>query len=132
MNSNFAVKLAERSNRTYLLSIWWITFFKHLDSLLYGNGMYRTSIRSSQAVTLALNWVKQFPVSIVKNLIGKNLTEKVTVFSKSFVIFPSQKYSPTKISSAEKFSPTKGFTWRTSFGKCTFPPVFLFLSLKVH
>ena len=31
-NSNFALKLAERSNHSFLLSIWWITFFKHLYS----------------------------------------------------------------------------------------------------
>ena len=29
-NPNFAAKLAERSNHSFLLSIWWITFFKHL------------------------------------------------------------------------------------------------------
>ena len=31
-NPNFAVKLAERSNHSFLLYIWWITFFKHLCS----------------------------------------------------------------------------------------------------
>ena len=41
-NSNFAVKPAEKSNHSCLLSIWWITFFKHLYSLICDNGMYRT------------------------------------------------------------------------------------------
>ena len=40
-NSNFAVKLAERSNHLFLLSIWWISFFKHLYLLKCDNGMYR-------------------------------------------------------------------------------------------
>ena len=34
-NSNFAVKVTERSNHSILLSIWWITFFRHL----YDNGI---------------------------------------------------------------------------------------------
>ena len=29
-NQNFAVKLAERRNHSFLLSIWWKTSFKHL------------------------------------------------------------------------------------------------------
>ena len=29
-NSSFAVKVTERSNHLFLLSIWWITFFRHL------------------------------------------------------------------------------------------------------
>ena len=29
-NPVFAVKLAGRNNHSFLLSIWWITFFKHL------------------------------------------------------------------------------------------------------
>ena len=41
-NPNFAVKPAERSNHSFLLSTWWITFFKHLHSLIRDNGMYRT------------------------------------------------------------------------------------------
>ena len=41
-NSNFAVKLTEGSNRSILLWIWWITFFKNLYWLIYDNGMYRT------------------------------------------------------------------------------------------
>ena len=40
--SKFAVKLAERSNHSFLLSIWWITFFRHLYSLICDNGMYGT------------------------------------------------------------------------------------------
>ena len=35
-NSNFAVKLPERRNHSFLLSVWWITYFK------LHNGMYRT------------------------------------------------------------------------------------------
>ena len=34
-NSNFAVKVTERSNHSILLPIWWITFFRHL----YDNGI---------------------------------------------------------------------------------------------
>ena len=33
-NPNFVAKLAERSNHSFLLSIWWIAFFKHLYSLI--------------------------------------------------------------------------------------------------
>ena len=52
-NPNFAIKLAERSSHSLLLSIWWITFFKHLCSLIRD-----------------LNWLKQFfPVIIVKQLL---------------------------------------------------------------
>ena len=36
-NSNFVVKLAEMSNRSFSLSIWWITFFKHLYSMIWEN-----------------------------------------------------------------------------------------------
>ena len=42
INSNFAVKLVERSNHSFLLSIWWTTFFKHLYSLICDNKMFRT------------------------------------------------------------------------------------------
>ena len=38
-NSNFAIKLAERRNHSFSLSVWWITFFKHLNSLRYDNAM---------------------------------------------------------------------------------------------
>ena len=41
-NTNFAVKLVERSSHSFLLSIWWITFFKHLYSLIH--------VRSSKCV----------------------------------------------------------------------------------
>ena len=41
-NPNFAVRLAERSNDSFSLSIWWITFFKHLYYLARNNRMYRT------------------------------------------------------------------------------------------
>ena len=34
--------LTEKSNQSFLLSIWWITFFKHLYSAIHDNGMYRT------------------------------------------------------------------------------------------
>ena len=37
-NSNFAAKVTERSNHSFLLSIWWFTFFRHL----YDNGTKRT------------------------------------------------------------------------------------------
>ena len=40
-NPNFVAKLAERSNHSFLLSIWWIAFFKHLYSLIRDNRMYR-------------------------------------------------------------------------------------------
>ena len=30
INSSFAVKVTERSNHSFLLSTWWITFFRHL------------------------------------------------------------------------------------------------------
>ena len=33
-NPHFVVKLSERSNHSFLLSVWWITFFKHLCSLI--------------------------------------------------------------------------------------------------
>ena len=64
---SFAVKLAERSNHSFLLSIWWITFFKHLYSLirvmeyieLNWLCKYLKKMRSSQTVILVLNWVKQ-------------------------------------------------------------------------
>ena len=38
INSNFAVKVTERSNHSFLLSVWWMTFFRHL----YDNGIKRT------------------------------------------------------------------------------------------
>ena len=63
-NPNFAVRLAERSNHSFLLSIWWITFFKYLCSLVHDNGIFRPlckhikKIRSSQAAILVLNWLK--------------------------------------------------------------------------
>ena len=37
-NSSFAVKVPERSNHSFLLSIWRITFFRHL----YDNKIKRT------------------------------------------------------------------------------------------
>ena len=40
-NPNFGVKFAERSNHTFLLSVWWIKFFKHLHSSIRDNGIYR-------------------------------------------------------------------------------------------
>ena len=33
-NTNFAAKLGERTSHSFLLPIWWITFSKHLHSLL--------------------------------------------------------------------------------------------------
>ena len=63
-NPNFAVKLAERSNHSFLLSIWWITFFKHMYSLtiecirLNWLCKYIKKVWSSQAAILVLNLVK--------------------------------------------------------------------------
>ena len=37
-NSSFAVKVTERGNHSFLLSVWWISFFRHL----YDNGIKRT------------------------------------------------------------------------------------------
>ena len=37
-NSSFALKVTERSNPSFLLSIWWITFFRYL----YDNRIKRT------------------------------------------------------------------------------------------
>ena len=39
-NSNIAVKLTEMSNHSFLLSIRWIPFFKHLCSLMRDDRMY--------------------------------------------------------------------------------------------
>ena len=66
-NPNFAVKLAERSYRSFLLFNWWITFLKHLYSLICNNGTcielnslcnHMEKVRSSQAAILILNWLK--------------------------------------------------------------------------
>ena len=57
-NTNFAVKLAERSNHSFLLSIWWITFFKHLHFFHLYHFLIRVmefTVRSSQAAILVLN-----------------------------------------------------------------------------
>ena len=64
-NKNFAVKLAGRSNHSFLLSIWGITFFKHQYSLyvikefleLYWLCKHMKKVRSSQTPILVLNWV---------------------------------------------------------------------------
>ena len=65
-NPNFAVKLAERSNHSFLLSIWWIRFFKHLCSVirvmecieLHWLCKHMKQVRSSQAAIVVLNWAK--------------------------------------------------------------------------
>ena len=41
-NSNFAVELAEKSNHSFLLPSWWITFFQTSVLLTHDNRMYRT------------------------------------------------------------------------------------------
>ena len=77
-NPNFSVKLAERSNHSFLLSIWW-THFPNIFTLSYViiecvelNWLckYMKKVRSSQVVILALNWVKTqfFYVGIVKTI----------------------------------------------------------------
>ena len=62
-NLNFAVKLTERSKHSFLLSIWWITFFKHLYVIMKcievtWSCKHMEKVRSSQAAILILNWVK--------------------------------------------------------------------------
>ena len=80
-NPNFSVKLAERSNHSFLLSIWW-THFPNIFTLSYViiecvelNWLckYMKKVRSSQVVILALNWVKTqfFYVGIVKTIFTK-------------------------------------------------------------
>ena len=72
-NPNFAVKLVESSNRSFLLSIWWITFFKHLYSLIRGmecvernwSCKHIKKIRSSQA---AIDHPSKKVVVLVKSL----------------------------------------------------------------
>ena len=82
-NPSFAIKLPEGSNHSFLLSIfWWITFLKHLYSLICViecielNWLRRhmKKVRSSQAAILVLNWLKQFfPVSTVKTFLRRKL-----------------------------------------------------------
>ena len=61
-NPNFYVKLAERSNYSFLLCIWWITFFKHLYLMecIELNWLCKNmkKVRSSQAAIFVLNWIK--------------------------------------------------------------------------
>ena len=63
------------------MSIWWITFFKHLYSLLYGNRMYKAklveNVRSSPTSIsissyIELNQTRFFPVSIFNNTHREN------------------------------------------------------------
>ena len=65
-NPNFAVKLAESSNHSFLLSIWWSIFLKHLNSLirvimefieLNWLCKHTKKVRRRQAVVLVLNWL---------------------------------------------------------------------------
>ena len=78
-NSKFAVKLAERSNGSFLLSTWWSTFLEHLYSLIRDNGMHKLNrsckhmkkVRSCQASISINSGAKLtkalfFPASIVK------------------------------------------------------------------
>ena len=78
-NPSFAVKLAERSNYSLLLFIWWITFYIHLYSLTRVtewaefNWLFKhmKKVRSSQAAILLLvEWIVPnywiFPVSMVE------------------------------------------------------------------
>ena len=65
-NSNFVVKLAKRSNHSFLLPIKWIAFFKHLYfqyvimEWLELNCLckHMKKVRSDQTAILVLNWVK--------------------------------------------------------------------------
>ena len=86
-NLNFAVKLAESSNHSFLLSIWWIIFLKHLYSLIHAmeckelNSLckHMKKVRGSQEAIFVLNWEWNvlnywiFPTSIVTNINGKFL-----------------------------------------------------------
>ena len=66
-NPNFAVKLAERSNHSFLPSILWVTFFNFQTSELFYvtiecvklNWLCKRmkKVRSSQADVLVLSWV---------------------------------------------------------------------------
>ena len=66
-NPNFAVKLAGRSNHSFLLSIWWITFSNTCTLNTWYMGCiieldwlckHMKNIRSSQPSILDLNWIK--------------------------------------------------------------------------
>ena len=59
-NPNLSGKLAESSNHSFLLPIWWFTFFRHPYSLTSDARMYRglKEVRSSKAAILVLTWVK--------------------------------------------------------------------------
>ena len=84
-NLNFAVKLAESSNHSFLLSIWWIIFLKHLYSLIRAmeckelNSCVNIWKRSEAAKKPFLYWEWNvlnywiFPTSIVTNINGKFL-----------------------------------------------------------
>ena len=70
-NSSFDVKVTQRSNHSFLLSIWWITFSRHL----YDNGIKRMHKcvniwKTSEVANLIFPWIfsgklKFFHVSIV-------------------------------------------------------------------
>ena len=62
---SFAVKPVKRYRHLFLLSIAWITFFKHLYSLIRDNRVYiklnwlcKHTKNDSQAVIIILNWAK--------------------------------------------------------------------------
>ena len=60
-NPNFAIKLAERSSHSLLLSIWWITFFKHLCSLIRDLNWLKHSF---SLWLLLSNYLSQFLLSL--------------------------------------------------------------------
>ena len=86
-NSNFAIKLAERSNHSFLLSVWSITFFKHLImECIELNWLckHTKKVRSSQPPFPVLNWVKH-SLSLWASLMsctrnGKSFTNRKKCF----------------------------------------------------
>ena len=63
----FCCKFAERSNHSFLLPIWWITFFQtsviliRVMECIEHNWLYihMKKVRSSQAANLVLHWAKK-------------------------------------------------------------------------
>ena len=65
-NLSFAVKGTVRSNHSFLLSIWWVTFLRHLYNnrikRMYDNGLKELNwlckqMKTSEAVNLVLQWI---------------------------------------------------------------------------
>ena len=100
-NANFSVKLAGRSNHSFLLSIWWITFFKHLYSqyaiiqcIIELNLLCKhiKKVRSSQpAISCTeLNKTQFSPLTVYTNVVSSasisnfGLGVKIGTFSSSF------------------------------------------------